>query len=411
MNALRGRRRPAIGGLVGLIVAVCASPLWAQPHDPAPASRPVSSPYARWRHGPPADPQFFPLCVWLQHPKNAPRYKALGINTYMGLWKGPTDAQLTALRKAGMHVICHQNPVGLRGKDDPTIIAWMHGDEPDNAQWDPKRKRYTGAVPLKKLLAGYRRMTAADPSRPVLVNFGQGVANDRWIGIGMKRDRYPDYCRAADLLCFDVYPVVGIRRTDGENYLHLVAKGVQRLRGWGKGRPVWHVIECTHISNPTKKATPQQVKAMAWMGLIHGARGLCYFVHQFKPRFIEAALLVDEPMCRAVAAINRRITALAPVLNGPSLAGVVTARSSSSKVPVHVTSRRHGGALYVFAVGMRNAATSATFQVKGLAATAVAEVLDENRRIAVRDGRFVDRFGAYDVHLYRIAPPPQRAVH
>ena len=76
----------------------------------------------------------FPLAVWLQSPKNAPKFKALGINTYVGLWKGPTEEQLVELRKRGMKVICSQNAVGLRHLYDPTIIGWMHGDEPDNAQ-------------------------------------------------------------------------------------------------------------------------------------------------------------------------------------------------------------------------------------------------------------------------------------
>jgi hypothetical protein len=33
-----------------------------------------------------------------------------------------------------MKVICQQNAVGLRQREDPTVIGWMHGDEPDNAQ-------------------------------------------------------------------------------------------------------------------------------------------------------------------------------------------------------------------------------------------------------------------------------------
>jgi len=37
------------------------------------------------------DPNFFPLCVWVQAPSNAARYRAAGINTYVGLWRGPTD--------------------------------------------------------------------------------------------------------------------------------------------------------------------------------------------------------------------------------------------------------------------------------------------------------------------------------
>src|SRR4051794_24778408 len=79
-------------------------------------------------------PGTFPIAVWLQSPSQAERYKAAGFNLYVGLWQGPTEEQLAALTKAGMPVVCDQNEVGMRHKADPIIAAWMHGDEPDNAQ-------------------------------------------------------------------------------------------------------------------------------------------------------------------------------------------------------------------------------------------------------------------------------------
>ena len=88
------------------------------------------------------DPANFPIAVWLQDPARAPKYQDLGINLYVGLWKGPTEEQLAELKRHGMRVICSQNAVGLEHKDDPTIVAWMHGDEPDNAQSLGKGKGY-----------------------------------------------------------------------------------------------------------------------------------------------------------------------------------------------------------------------------------------------------------------------------
>ena len=64
--------------------------------------------YNRWQHGPPTDPGFFPIAVWLQDPRNAARYKRAGFNLYVGLWNGPTDAQLASLKAAGMQVVCDQ---------------------------------------------------------------------------------------------------------------------------------------------------------------------------------------------------------------------------------------------------------------------------------------------------------------
>ncbi len=114
------------------------------------------APYGTWKNGPPSGADYFPIAVWLQDPRNAVKYKEAGINLYVGLWKGPTEAQLDALRGAGMSVICSQNQVGLARRSDPTIIGWMHGDEPDNAQpiRDPAtgKESYGPPVPPRKIV-------------------------------------------------------------------------------------------------------------------------------------------------------------------------------------------------------------------------------------------------------------------
>ena len=63
------------------------------------------SPYANWSNGPSSDPDYFPIGVWFQDPKNAVGYRAAGINLYMSLGQGPTEAQLVELSTAGMRVI------------------------------------------------------------------------------------------------------------------------------------------------------------------------------------------------------------------------------------------------------------------------------------------------------------------
>src|SRR5688572_27433227 len=75
-----------------------------------------------WSNGLSSDPNYFPIAVWLQSPHNATAYKAAGINLYVGLWQGPTEAQLAALKAAEMPVICEQNEVGLAHKSDKIIV-------------------------------------------------------------------------------------------------------------------------------------------------------------------------------------------------------------------------------------------------------------------------------------------------
>ena len=376
----------------------------------------LSTPYARWKFGPPRDPNFFPIAVWLQNPKNAKRFKEAGINLYVGLWKGPTEEQLGLLREAGMPVICEQNDVGLKHRNDPIIVGWMHQDEPDNAQLvgeDPAtgRKIYGGPVPPREVVERYKRMKANDPDRPVLLNLGQGVANDLWKGrgVGAHPDDYFTYVKGCDIVSFDVYPVAGL---NDENLLWYVAKGVARLVFWVNwNKPtdgekiVWNCIECTRISNLEKKPTPHHVRAEVWMGIVHGSQGLIYFVHQFQPNFIEAALLEDPEMLAAVTQINRQIHKLAHVLNSPTVPDGAEVTSTNPEVLVHIMVKHYGGNVYIFAVGMRNAPTKAIFRVNGLSGKAVAEVIDETRKIPVINGRFEDDFKPYDVHIYRIKRP------
>jgi hypothetical protein len=365
--------------------------------------------YARWKNGPPFGESDFPIAVWLQDPKNAGKYKAVGINLYVGLWRGPTQSQLDTLREAGMPVICSQNQLGLARVDDPVIVGWMHMDEPDNAQpiVDPTTgtKGYGPPVPPNEIVAKYDEMRSRDSSRPVLLNLGQGVANDEWVGRGpdARIDDYLTYVKGCDIVSFDVYPVAGLGKPDGENYLWYVAKGVGRLMEWTRGGTiVWNCIECTHISNVEAKATPHHVRAEVWMSIIHGSRGIIYFVHEFQPRFNEDALLDDPEMREAVTEINREIRELAPVLNSDTAADGAKVVFSPGDIPIAVMEKRQKGYTYLFSVGMRNQPVRGAFTLKDFPSKAIAEVIGENRTIPVRNGTFEDDFAAYDVHLYRI---------
>lgn len=352
----------------------------------------------------PTDDTFFPIAVWLQEPRNAAKYQAAGINLYIGLWKGPDAAQLAELEKAHMPVICEQNAFALTQRDNPIIAAWMHGDEPDNAQELGHGKGYGPPIAPEKIVADYEHLRAADPSRPVILNLGQSVAWDNYIGRGVRRNHpedYPAYLRGCDIASFDIYPVAHDNR-EIAGHLEYVPRGVERLIGWSQGaKPIWNCLECTNIGG-TGKATPAQVRAEAWMALIRGSRGLVYFVHQFKPKFREAALFDDPEMLAAVTALNREIHDLAPVLNSPTIAGSVEIQSAQSSTAIATMLKRHGGETWLFTANLQNTPTQAAFTVKGAPAAGPAEVLGENRTLPFTKGQLSDDFAAYAIHLYRI---------
>ena len=228
------------------LICSCAGRSFFDHGAPAPSPNRLPSRKSRrctWTNGPWADPNFFPIAVWLQDPAYAERYRQAGINTYAGLWEGPTEDQLAALKKAGMWVVCEQNETGRRHRDDPAIIAWMHGDEPDNGRSWGARFGFGSPIPPEKIVEDYRRMKAVDASRPILLTLGQGVAWDGWYGRGKRNhhpEDYPEYLKGCDIASFDIYPVNHDSREVHGN-LWFVANGVERLVQWGQGRKmVWN---------------------------------------------------------------------------------------------------------------------------------------------------------------------------
>ena len=357
--------------------------------------------YAMWPAGPPHDPSFFPIAVWLQSPiPNAAAYKAIGVNTFVEMSGGGLDAgNLDAVETNGMLATSSQDSGFAAFVDRKGLVGWDHQDEPDNAQ-PLSGGGYGPCVSPQEIASRYSAMRSNDATRPVYLNLGRGVADESWVGRGDAcsghDEDYPMYAAATDIVSFDVYPV------NSGLPIEVVAHGVDRLRGWAADqRPVWTWIETTQFDQANGNPTPDDIRAEVWMAIVHGAMGIGYFCHVFTPSFNEAGLLADDPSAAAVNAIDARIAELAPVLNTQSVTNGVMV-STTDSVPVDVMVKRDHATTYLFAVAMRGTATTATFTLRDFPATATAEVLDENRQVAVANGVFGDAFDPYGVHLYRI---------
>jgi hypothetical protein len=369
--------------------------------------------YSRWSAGPSNAADFFPIAVWLQSPHRAEQYKQAGINVYVGLWKGPTAEQLSALKAAGMKVVCDQNDLALNSPDRDIIIAWMHGDEPDNAQPLPNKAGYGPPISPEKIVNDYAQLQKRDSSRPILLNLGQGVAYDDYIGRGVRRNHpedYPQYIRGADIVSFDIYPAVH-DKPEVAGKLEYVAKGVKRLREWSNdSQVVWNCIEASRISNVAVKPTPAQIKTEVWMSIIHGSRGIIYFVHQFEPSFREASLLDDLELLSAVTAINHRIQQLSSVINSPSTTDAVKIAPTTSLAEIAYVNKTNEGQVFTLSVNMQAQACEATIQVAGdneWSSTSSWRDLETEEEFGVSDGSATIPYGPYQVRLL-VANPSQR---
>jgi hypothetical protein len=359
-----------------------------------PAQKPDASAVATASSALSADPNFFPITVWSQsNVASAVRYKAIGVNIFVGLYNSTRAQDLATLKSNGMRVIPEQNSVGLKWANDDTVVGWLQQDEPDNAQPDG-RGTYRPCIPATEMTDRYNRLKAADPlKRPVLLNLGRGVADPTWVGRGScaGQSDYSKYMDAGDIIGFAVYPI------NDNLSITSISDGVDNLRRWSNGqKPIIAVLETTRIDAGIKP-TPEQTKAEVWLALTHGATGIMYFTHQFRP-FIEAGLLADPAMAWAVEKLNGQLKSLAPVLNLPTLTGTATATGSRR---LDLSSKSYRGDTYIFVVNSNSEENTATITVPRIASGTV-EVIDENRTISLSDNKFEDEFAAYAVHIYKI---------
>lgn len=370
-----------------------------------------TSPYAGWTRGLPTDPGFFPIAVWLQGSEHATELAQLGVNVYVGN-NASTDAlaasDLAILKSQGMYAIIGQDSVGLASIDDPTIVGWwMTPDEPDNAQ-PASGGGYGPPVAPSTMVTQYDAYRAADPTRPVWLGLGQGVAYDAWEGRGSNPPPESGYVPASDIVSFDVYPYNACSGDTNQKAIcdqfWLNAFGVDRLHQWSnRNQAVWTDFETTVINaGTTSGPTPAETVSEVWLALIHSASGICYFIDSWQPSFREDAIFEDAAMVSAVTALNAQIKSLAPELNSGTIPGLVTVTSSDTTTPVDTLVKASGTTLYVFSAVSRAGTTTASFAITGMTGNGVATVVGENRTIPVAAGGFSDAFAANGVHIYSI---------
>ena len=375
----------------------------------------------------PKDASFFPIGIWLQSPANAGKYKDMGVNFYYGLWDGPNANQIADLKKHGMYVICKFNDYAEQHLiDSETVVGWMHRDEPDLAHVYPRNKiianpgiikdkwpdvykeldldnkKYDGwgmgAHPINDIQADYKRYKKLDPKRPVFLQLSKAVALDgKSMGRGSRNGKvweYPLYIEGSDIVSFDIYPVA----YGDPDKLWQVAKGVDQLKKWGTGdRPLLVAIEAGF--GEEEFANEQQQRAQIWMAINHGADGIFWFVHRWQNKKLvsEAMPLTNAKVGAAVKSLNKELKTMAAVISSEEKNGIATATGAE----LDLGGRQHSGATYVFAVERGNEKGTATITVEGMRDGTVY-VINEDRKLEMKDGVFTDEFGAFDVNLYKI---------
>lgn len=159
------------------------------------------------------------------------------------------------------------------------LATWYTADEPDGQSVAPEPKASIQA---------YRTIQSIDPHRPVM------------LVLNYKRDSAAQFAQAADILMTDVYPVgldpsscnfspeggccgcdgcFGDLGTDIRRRLQSYRSQLAEI---GKPRtPIWMVLQAFSDPNTcwSRAPTPDEYRLMAYLSLIHGAKGLMGWIY------------------------------------------------------------------------------------------------------------------------------------
>jgi len=297
-------------------------------------------------------------------------------------------------------------------RDHPAMFAWNWQDEPNLG--GRAQKTYPPT------LAAWAYVCHRDDHQHPAFNGFYGADWSKYYGLGLNAF---DYLASApffggkkwmqDIFSFDIYPIAA-RLHPSLNFADMgpyaaYLDALDRIHSNNKNlAPVIPAINPGN-RNPGEKLllhSAEQVYSEAWMNVIHGVKGILWF------QYFDAASV----RWAAMKKFADQMRVLAPIVLGPEPARTVTDDANIPLRRVDTLIREKDGTVYIFAArvtepdpiekakyrGIEPEYITVNFKVNGLKGNAVAEVVDEGRKVSVMNGRFTDMFLKNAVHIYKI---------
>jgi hypothetical protein len=279
------------------------------------------------------------------------------------------------------------------------LYGWYIADEPEGRSLSPH-----GLWRLSE------RIHASDPFHPtVLVN--------------VRSNKVADYAPAADVVMVDPYPIP-------HRPLTWLSDSIDEARQSARDdKHVWSVIQAFNWAegndehNVGRFPTYEEGRCLTYLSIVHGVQGLMYFSyksarkndpshsHWSGVKRITGELQDVYPLL-LVSNLNEKI-GLEVIYNnaGKGLENGETAYDANGDAAIHYAIKKieahdmqAGKDLispgkYLIAVNVIDKSVEATFVMKE---NKIAEVILEDRRIAISQERMIDKFSPYAVHIYKL---------
>lgn len=361
------------------------------------------------------NPDFFPIAIWFDGVSTNAEVrddKSYGIDIYIGM--DPTaNYQLFAQNHVYIFDTLLNTPPNAAAEPGLFLL-----DEPD------------GRTTSSHDLATIKKVVRTTPSdgRFKEINFSATVINGSEPAINKVnlQDMVASYAGPVSVdkyyytqpSCFDIRylitPIYPNHCRTASSYGATVRALRARVAAGGHLKPVWNFVEdLSGAPGPGHfyaYIQPGQLEGAVMNSIINEARGILYFNQSFAGpcigsnviRLVELGRLpCAQPQVNAMKEVDKVVDSLAPVINtqsyryafGPNLNTML---------------KSYKGYAYIFAMisgAARSEPGERTFTLPPVLARAKnVDVLDENRTISVKGGRFTDDFAhEYSYHIYRVA--------
>ena len=277
-----------------------------------------------------------------------------------------------------------QYPAARQGEDELNrYVADTLSKHPGLAGFYTMDERAADQVPV--VFRQYQQLAAAAPG-----SVTYGVLGDGW------ETQAPLWRDALDVMGLDPYPIT---KPSGQNDLAMVGEWTRLGQDAVKqSRPVWMVLQYFPVTDEAGWPKEAELRAMSWMAIIEGARGLLYWSFGEKGLAWVKDSKEKEARWAELVRVTKEIKALEPVLLAPD-AAIVARESSGGTVRTLGKATKDGR--YLFAYNTRGTPTRVTWTL----AAPAAETTDLATNAAgpkVENSAITVELAPYEVRRLRI---------
>ena len=253
--------------------------------------------------------------------------------------------------------------------DHPGLFAWYMADEPELRPVLPQRAQEI-----------YEVVRDTDPYHPCI------MLNDTIPGIAR-------YERGGDVLMPDPYPCF-LKGGLAASPIEKTGQFMQAIQDATGGRkPAWVTPQAFNYGDYGKSGNRgpnlMEIRNQAVQATVYGAKGFIWYTHSQISNYPD--LWLGMPF------VAREMRDLQEAVLAPDAPGIVTVKAPKPE-HLHVSARRVGNDLFIFAVNTATEPQEVSLSLKGAPATLA--VVSEGRSVTLNGGTLTDRFEVYDSHIY-----------